>query len=72
MGRWQRRAACVLGVLAVFAAAGAGAPAQQAPAAPLSARGVDPPGGALVAPGNAPDLIFLHTGDVIGYLEPCG
>lgn len=26
----------------------------------------------LVATGSRPDVVFLHTGDVIGYLEPCG
>ncbi len=27
---------------------------------------------ALVASGRAPDLIVLYTGNVVGYLEPCG
>ena len=31
-----------------------------------------PPPGALVAPGDAPDLTLLYTGDVIGYVDPCG
>jgi len=31
-----------------------------------------PPGGALIAPGRAPDLILLYTGDVLGFLDPCG
>jgi hypothetical protein len=26
----------------------------------------------LVAPGRSPELEILATGDVIGYLEPCG
>jgi hypothetical protein len=26
----------------------------------------------LVAGGEAPDLIMLYTGDVIGYIDPCG
>lgn len=26
----------------------------------------------LIADGPAPDLILLYTGDVIGYLGPCG
>lgn len=30
------------------------------------------PPGALIAAGDAPELILLYTGDVIGYLEPCG
>jgi hypothetical protein len=33
---------------------------------PLS--GVDP----LVAPGQAPNVFLVSTGDVVGYLEPCG
>ena len=28
--------------------------------------------GALIASGDSPDLFLLYTGDVIGYLEPCG
>lgn len=27
---------------------------------------------ALVEAGQKPDLVVLHTGDVIGYLKPCG
>ena len=27
---------------------------------------------ALIADGNPPDLFLLYTGDVIGYLDPCG
>ena len=27
---------------------------------------------ALIAAGPTPDLFLLHTGDVIGYLDPCG
>jgi hypothetical protein len=34
-------------------------------AAPASATG-------LIIPGDAPDLFLLYTGDVIGYLDPCG
>jgi hypothetical protein len=26
----------------------------------------------LIADGPAPDLILLYTGDVIGYVGPCG
>jgi hypothetical protein len=29
-------------------------------------------GQGLVAPGRAPDLQLLFSGDVIGFLEPCG
>ncbi len=31
-----------------------------------------PPPGAMIAPGPAPDLTLLYTGDVIGYVDPCG
>ena len=31
-----------------------------------------PPAGALVAPGDAPELTLLYTGNVVGYLDPCG
>ncbi len=30
------------------------------------------PQGALIAPGPAPDVTLLYTGDVIGYVDPCG
>lgn len=47
--------------------------AQQPAPAPSSApRSLAIPGGALVAPGSPPDLTILYTGDVVGYLEPCG
>jgi hypothetical protein len=31
-----------------------------------------PPPGALIAPGEAPDLFVLFTGDVLGYVDACG
>ena len=31
-----------------------------------------PPRGAMIAPGPAADLTLLYTGDVIGYVDPCG
>jgi len=27
---------------------------------------------ALIAAGDNPDLMLLYTGDVIGYVDPCG
>jgi hypothetical protein len=27
---------------------------------------------ALVASGDVPDVFLLYTGDVIGYIDPCG
>jgi hypothetical protein len=52
----------------------AGVAAAQAPppAAPVVPRTLDVPNGALVAAGKAPELDMLFTGDVIGYIEPCG
>jgi len=78
MSRWPLRSIPMIAVLTVLVAAGTRAqeqqpqPPQQAPGAASTARSLDPPGGVLVAPGNAPDLIFLYTGDVIGHVEPCG
>jgi len=41
--------------------------AESAPApAPAPAQG------ALIAPGRSPELEILFTGDVVGFLEPCG
>ena len=31
-----------------------------------------PPQGALIAPGKAPDVLVLFTGDVLGFVDPCG
>ena len=49
-------AACVAGLLLTTAAVSASAQA----------------GGGLVRGGDTPDLLLLHTGDVVGYIEPCG
>jgi len=50
--------------------------AQSNPARPGSAAGRRAPTAqapsALVASGDVPDLFLLYTGDVIGYLDPCG
>ena len=35
------------------------------------AQGITGPTG-LVPGGDPPDVMLLHSGDVIGYLEPCG
>ncbi len=59
-----------------LAAAQAPAPAAASPttasAQPAVPRSLDVPDGALVAAGKAPELDLLYTGDVIGYIEPCG
>jgi hypothetical protein len=49
----------------------AGVAAAQAPQ-PAAARSLDVPDGALVAAGKAAEIDLLYTGDVIGYIEPCG
>ena len=38
----------------------------------VAGGGLAPPPGALVAPGKSPQLTFLHTGYVVGFIEPCG
>ncbi len=48
------------------------ATAQAPPGAPKVPRTLDVPAGALVAPGPAPELELLYTGDAIGFIEPCG
>ncbi len=73
MSRVLRRAAWGLVLIAVLGAAIATAEEPpKAAAPPPAARGLEPTGGALVVGGNPPDLIFLYTGDVIGFIEPCG
>jgi len=54
-----RRAIAAAGIVLVASALGGSLPAQEAPSA-------------LVMGGDAPDLFLLYSGDVIGYLEPCG
>lgn len=46
--------------------------AQQRPEADSETLSINTNRRALIAPGEAPDLFLLHTGDVIGYLDPCG
>ncbi len=48
------------------------APPVAPPAAPNVPRTLAVPDGALVAAGKAPELELLYTGDVIGFIEPCG
>ncbi len=47
-------------------------PGAAAPPVPTVPRSLSVPAGALVAPGAAPEIEILYTGDVIGYIEPCG
>ena len=69
--RFRSRALLPVAVLVAGIAGIAGAQAPPA-AAPTIPRTLDIPNGALVAPGVAPELDLLYTGDVIGFLEPCG
>jgi hypothetical protein len=43
-----------------------------APPAPSVPRSLDIPDNALIAPGPAPEVDVLYTGDVNGFIEPCG
>lgn len=74
---WKRAAILVPALLAVVALAlppaGAQSTARQGPAqTPPPSRSYQPPPGALIAPGDAPDLTLVYSGNVIGYIEPCG
>lgn len=78
MKRTRLGAVVALPALAAFAlTVGAqtlppGAPAGTPSPPAASPRSLNLPDGALVAPGPAADIEILFTGDVIGYLEPCG
>jgi hypothetical protein len=37
-----------------------------------AARSYKLPAGALIAPGDDPTLTLLYTGNVVGYVDPCG
>jgi len=78
---WLRWLLPVVVLIAGIAGLQAAAPA--APAAPAATpapqpivvpipRSLDVPDNALVAAGKAPEIDVLYTGDVIGYIEPCG
>ena len=62
-----------------LAALGAARVASAEPPNPQAVRGAElptppatPVGGGLIKDGQPPALFLLYTGDVIGYLEPCG
>ena len=69
--RWLLPVAVVIAGIAGAEAAPPTAPAP-APAVVPIPRSLDVPDGALVAAGKAPEIDLLYTGDVIGYIEPCG
>ena len=64
-----RLAATALTLAALAATGGPVAYAQGADEGQVSFR---PPRGAMIAPGPGADLTLLYTGDVIGYVDPCG
>lgn len=77
------RSAVAVALVAVAFSATAVSPAANAAAAPeatVAAGGtaipmpasVDPPSGALVPGGKSPDLNLIASGDVIGFIDPCG
>jgi ABC-type cobalamin transport system permease subunit len=72
-----RAMACVAAVLAATGGFSQTPEAANA-AAPAAASGVSsgaslaPPPGVLIPPGKAPEVSLLYTGDVIGFIEPCG
>jgi hypothetical protein len=66
---YVRLAAGALMLAAVAAGSGAAVHAQEEAAGQQSYR---PPRGAMIAPGKTADLTLLYTGDVIGYIDPCG
>jgi hypothetical protein len=60
-------ASLMLAGTALAQSAPAPAPVPAAPAAaPVAGQG------GLLAPGRSPELEILFTGDVVGFLEPCG
>jgi len=65
----MRSSRWVLGLFLVFAAAAVAAPPESSlPAIPAKPPAVDPP----LPSGPAPDLDLVFTGQVAGYVEPCG
>jgi hypothetical protein len=70
--RSLRSAALLLAAAAVLSASVAFAQLKPPATAGSTPRSLEPPADVLVASGPAPDLILLYTGDVIGYVEPCG
>lgn len=63
------RLAGLCAALALLVAIPAAAPKNPQEIAQVPA---EPDEGPLVAPGEAPDLVLLCTGAVVGYVEPCG
>ena len=64
-----RLTAAAMMLSAMAAGSGAAVLAQAGGEGQVSFR---PPRGAMIAPGPSADLTLIYTGDVIGYLDPCG
>ena len=69
--RWMLPVAVVIAGIAAAAAPPPTAPGPPPVVVPIP-RSLDVPDGALVAAGKAPEIDVLYTGDVIGFIEPCG
>ncbi len=69
----RARIGMLMGVLALAALSLTLAQRKPQPPTP-DLRGPDPttPRRSLIASGETPDLFLIYTGDVIGYLDPCG
>jgi hypothetical protein len=61
----MKRIPCILAAVALVAVGGAAVAQTTAGTQQADRR-------ALIADGEPPDLFLLQTGDVIGYLDPCG
>ena len=65
----MRSSRWVVGLFLLIAAAAVAAPQESSiPAIAPKPAAVDPP----LPPGPAPDLNLVFTGQVAGYVEPCG
>lgn len=60
------------GIGSMVLATGLGLAATGAQTPGTVGRSLDTPLGVLVASGPAPSLAFAYSGDVIGYIDPCG
>ncbi len=69
----RARIGMLMGVLALAALSLTLAQRKPQPSTP-DLVGPDPttPRRSLIASGETPDLFLIYTGDVIGYLDPCG
>jgi hypothetical protein len=79
MRLWKRGVVAWFATMAILASPGVDTTAQTSPAktarasgSPAATRSLVPPAGTLIAPGTAPDVTLLYSGNVIGYVEPCG